>query len=40
LEILEETNKRYPNNRYAGKIQQNINDVIGQIRAIDPGFRR
>jgi outer membrane protein assembly factor BamD (BamD/ComL family) len=40
LEILEETNRRYPNNRYAAKIQQNINDVIGQIRAIDPGFRR
>ncbi len=40
LEILEETNRRYPNNRYASKIQQNINDVIGQIRAIDPGFRR
>lgn len=40
LEILEETNRTYPNNRYAAKIQQNIQDVIGQIRAIDPGFRR
>jgi tetratricopeptide (TPR) repeat protein len=39
LEILQETNKRYPNNKYAPKIQQNIQDVIGQIRAIDPGFR-
>lgn len=40
LEILEETNRRYPNNRYAAKIQQNIQDLIGQIRAIDPAFRR
>lgn len=39
LEILEETNRRYPNNRYAAKIQQNIQDLIAQIRAIDPGFR-
>lgn len=39
LEILEETNRRYPNNRYAAKIQQNIQDLIGQIRAIDPAFR-
>lgn len=40
LEILEETNRAYPNNRYSAKIQQNIQDVIAQIRAIDPGFRR
>jgi tetratricopeptide (TPR) repeat protein len=39
LEILEETNRRYPNNRYAAKIQQNIQDLMAQIRAIDPGFR-
>jgi outer membrane protein assembly factor BamD (BamD/ComL family) len=39
LEILQDTNKRYPNNRYAPKIDQNIQDVIGQVRAIDPGFR-
>lgn len=39
LEILEDTNRRYPNNRYAAKIQQNIQDLIGQIRAIDPAFR-
>lgn len=39
LEILEETNRRYPNNRYAAKIQQNIHDLIGQIRTIDPAFR-
>lgn len=40
LKILEETNRAYPNNRYSAKIQQNIQDVISQIRAIDPGFRR
>ncbi len=39
LEILEETNRKYPNNRYAAKIQQNIQDLLGQIRAIDPSFR-
>ena len=39
LQILEETNRRYPNNRYAAKIQQNIQDLLGQIRAIDPSFR-
>lgn len=40
LEILEETNRKYPANRYAAKIDQNIKDVIAQIRAIDPNFRR
>ncbi len=39
LGILQDTNGRYPNNRYAAKIQQNIQDVTGQIRAVDPGFR-
>jgi outer membrane protein assembly factor BamD (BamD/ComL family) len=39
LEILQDANKRYPNNRYAPKIDQNIQDVVGQVRAIDPSFR-
>jgi tetratricopeptide (TPR) repeat protein len=39
LGILQDANGRYPNNRYAAKIQQNIQDVTSQIRVIDPGFR-
>jgi hypothetical protein len=39
LSLLQETNKKYPNNRYAPKIQQNIQDVTDQLRAVDPSYR-
>jgi len=39
LQILRETNERYPGNKYASKIEQNIQDVTEQIRKMDPEFR-
>lgn len=39
LQILQETNARYPSNKHASKIEQNIKDVIQQIRKMDPEFR-
>ncbi len=38
LQILQETNARYPNNKHAAKIEQNIKDVTQQIRKMDPDF--
>lgn len=39
LQILQETNARYPGNKHASKIEQNIKDVTQQIRKMDPEFR-
>ncbi|MGQ9655599.1 MAG: hypothetical protein ACUVXD_16190, partial [Thermodesulfobacteriota bacterium] len=38
LQILQETNASYPSNKHASKIEQNIKDVIQQIRKMDPEF--
>jgi tetratricopeptide (TPR) repeat protein len=39
LGVLEAVNRKYPNNRYAAKIDQNKRDVIERIQEIDPNFR-
>jgi tetratricopeptide (TPR) repeat protein len=37
-EILRETVARYPGNRYAERIRRNMEDVLLQIREIDPAY--
>jgi tetratricopeptide (TPR) repeat protein len=38
LRLLQDINARYPGNRYAVKVQQNIRDVVDQIQGMDPDF--
>jgi thioredoxin-like negative regulator of GroEL len=38
LRMLQDINVRYPGNKYAAKVQQNIKDVVEQIQGMDPSF--